>query len=937
MIVVRRVTLIAPSLATRGNASTIASGIHGAPLKNPPADLDEFGIANSGASWALNKVTWSAIKSTMFTAWGALVAAATPKTTIADADSFALADSAASNATKKITWANIKTAIGAGWGVVIAALTPKTTPVDADAFSMADSAAANATVKITWANVKAAMFNAWGALIAAATGKATPVGGDALAISDSAASNATKKLTFANLAIWIGSILGPQTAAAGVKTALVDTDVFPLGDSENSAATKKITFAALRNAIASGWGPGIASQPTKSAIVDNDSWIIADSEAANASKRFFWVNLKSALVTAWGALVAALTSKATPADADSIALSDSAASNATKRLTWANLKAALKTYFDTIYGASIGAINATTFTRGGLVTGAGNSLGGTVNMTVTGATNAQAMAGTSEAVALTPLSGGLPPQAFAMGAAFVVSDQDGETAFAVDKDGLTWLEPAVSGRQVLAGGISGAVSADETGTIRADTCDSIVPREISDSIGDDIEIVSATGSARATYGDGVNTDPHLAGAKVVYVKDGLRAAFSLTGTIELPNRIAAIEHQLVSGQSVGATLNTSGEVLTPDPALPRRAFMFNGGARPASALDVDPVSELTIKDQNVENLVSLYEQNQPNYPNYGESPASGMATRLVSTPAWAPSVAPLVSVHAVGSTPYEGLKKGTVPFRNMERAMLRAALICLQEQKPYTAPALHFIGGESNEHDSKAAFLAKMNELADDWLDLVTALAPATANPLLVLSQHSSFTSAGAQVPLAMLQAAIDRPSEIILACAKYFFSYGDDRHFNNGKQTFILGEYHARAVMRKRAGTPVCLRPISAVRDEIDDRVFYVNFQNPLSGTIALDTTLVGNPGHYGVSFSQTGGTGSPAIIAVGVTAVPNQLQVTFDITPNGTLPTFGFAIAGTGVPGPTTGPRCCIRNTSTDVSLADPDFLLHDYVVHSSIVATP
>jgi hypothetical protein len=106
------------------------SSIHDASAKSTPVDADEFGLRDSAASWLMKKITWSEIKTALWTAWGALIAAGTSKTTPVDADSLAISDSAASDATKKLTFTNLKAflktyfdtlyvAAGAGGGITL--------------------------------------------------------------------------------------------------------------------------------------------------------------------------------------------------------------------------------------------------------------------------------------------------------------------------------------------------------------------------------------------------------------------------------------------------------------------------------------------------------------------------------------------------------------------------------------------------------------------------------------------------------------------------------------------------------------------------------------------------------------------------------------------------------------------------------------------------
>lgn len=95
--------------------------------------------------------------------------------------------------------------------------------------------------------------------------------------------------------------------------------------------------------------------------------------------------------------LAGLSLKTTPVDADSVAIVDSAASNVGKRVTWANVKATLKTYLDTLYAPL-----ARTISTSGLASG-GGSLAANRTIDVPVASQAQATAGASNAVAMTPL------------------------------------------------------------------------------------------------------------------------------------------------------------------------------------------------------------------------------------------------------------------------------------------------------------------------------------------------------------------------------------------------------------------------------------------------------------------------------------------------------------------------------------------------------
>lgn len=102
-------------------------------------------------------------------------------------------------------------------------------------------------------------------------------------------------------------------------------------------------------------------------------------------------------VSSVAATINAATAKSSIADDDRFAITDSAASYAIKRLTWDTIKSTLKTYFDGFY-ASV----STTISTTGLLTG-GGTLAANRTFDVPIASEAEAIAGTDNTKAMTPL------------------------------------------------------------------------------------------------------------------------------------------------------------------------------------------------------------------------------------------------------------------------------------------------------------------------------------------------------------------------------------------------------------------------------------------------------------------------------------------------------------------------------------------------------
>lgn len=214
----------------------LANATHTAVAKTTPTDSDEFPLADGAASWGLKKSTWGNFKTTMLSAWGALVAGTTGKSTPVDADTVAIGDSAATNATKSLTMTNLASYVLGKLGPFIVALTGKTTPVGADAIVIADSAASNAAKDVTLTNFWTATLAAFGPLVAALTAKTTPADGDGVMLVDSAASSAPKFTTFTQM--WANYFKGKADALYLAPTL---TGILNLG------STGQIKFPATQN------------------------------------------------------------------------------------------------------------------------------------------------------------------------------------------------------------------------------------------------------------------------------------------------------------------------------------------------------------------------------------------------------------------------------------------------------------------------------------------------------------------------------------------------------------------------------------------------------------------------------------------------------------------------------------------------------------------
>lgn len=195
----------------RGAAGIVSSVVAGSGVTVDSSDPANPVVSSSGAVSSVDGATGAVT-------YGAIVAAATGKTTPVDGDSIGLSDSAASNATKKLTWANLKATMYAAFGALVSAGSSKTTIADGDLFAIADSAASNATKSFSWANLKVGVL-----AYLNGTAKATPVVGDRVYIGDSAASNAIKYSTWTQILSSIfGTAATKNTGTSGNNVPLLD-------------------------------------------------------------------------------------------------------------------------------------------------------------------------------------------------------------------------------------------------------------------------------------------------------------------------------------------------------------------------------------------------------------------------------------------------------------------------------------------------------------------------------------------------------------------------------------------------------------------------------------------------------------------------------------------------------------------------------------------
>jgi hypothetical protein len=245
-----------------------------------------------------------------------------------------------------------------------------------------------------------------------------------------------------------------------------------------------------------------------------------------------------------------------------------------------------------------------------------------------------------------------------------------------------------------------------------------------------------------------------------------------------------------------------------------------------------------------------------------------------------------------------------------------------------------FIHGEADRGVAKATYQGYLTTMRGDVESDWRAISGRSADVVkMYLCQTSGWCSYGdtvrSEVPLAQLQVALDAPTQFVSIGPKYQFPYvaGAGVHIDGPSQA-KLGEYYARAKVAVDSGSGWApMYPVSASRT---GTAVTVNVNVP-QGALTIDTTLVTDPGHYGVSYRD----GSDNPVAVSSVAVSGS-TITFTLASAvAGVAEFGMRSPSPGVAvsaGPTSGARTCFRDSSTDISAVDGSNL-YNWMCHSEI----
>jgi hypothetical protein len=415
----------------------------------------------------------------------------------------------------------------------------------------------------------------------------------------------------------------------------------------------------------------------------------------------------------------------------------------------------------------------------------------------------------------------------------------------------------------------------------------------------DIVLTDASGSAYLTYGEGDSTTPTVQGDQIAWLRGAAMKSRDISARAVVSAGVSTIGMIAGYGQSnsVGGDPGPIG--LDRAPLDPGRGIMFPGGIVPAR------YGEL-VTEADLGQMVDLSGPARDNLPAIGPRLVHGYIGALPATQAVA------YASSGVRGLRYDQLKPGSPFWANLIRTIVVAKLQAWRAGLAFTVDAMPYVQGESDfVTATTASYKANLFEMRDAFRIAVRVITfSATAAPPILIVQPSSWTSAAyklttAQVPLAQMAAMADDAASFAVVGPMYPLTHMADGLHPDAEGQRRMDEMIGDGLARMARGAGAAgLYVTGATRSGV---TITATCRLPEGGALAIDTTLVSNPGQLGVRYVKSDGS-EVAISNIAVSGATITLTLATAVA--GTL---RFALDGTaGQPaGPTTGARCCIRDT--------------------------
>jgi len=396
-------------------------------------------------------------------------------------------------------------------------------------------------------------------------------------------------------------------------------------------------------------------------------------------------------------------------------------------------------------------------------------------------------------------------------------------------------------------------------------------------------------------------DPTLSGGTINYL---LRVGGGLVpATAQIPTSnawaafVTTVLHVLGYGQSLA--MGTGSTVNTIRPQCANRQRTLQVGVQLA-----DQDSTLNAAD-----CLPL----KPLVANALESPIvqhMGQLQRIGGMPLRAGLVA---SLHGRGGATVAQLSKGSRYYSNAMTAAQAVYSDSASLGLAHRVPYIDMIQGEADRTAAPGAYTTALLQLQSDFDADVRAITGQAGIIPMLLDQISNWTSyniATSNVPLEQLEMARQYPQRAVCAGPKYWIQTGPDGTHQPSIGSRQNGAMHARAAAAILAG--IAWYPTHCIAAARVANVVTLRFYTP-HGRLVADTVSVSDPGNLGIRWVDD--TNSASVSSVRVN-LDNTVTITLSGTPTGANGYIG--IADIGVPGagggPFTGPRACLRDSSTD-----------------------
>ncbi|EOD6123969.1 hypothetical protein ACKEMI_005627 [Klebsiella pneumoniae] len=403
----------------------------------------------------------------------------------------------------------------------------------------------------------------------------------------------------------------------------------------------------------------------------------------------------------------------------------------------------------------------------------------------------------------------------------------------------------------------------------------------------------------------------------------------------LAKRLTDVNHIIGFGQSTMAAINAM-PLQTVTAIL--NAYRFNGGVR---AQDGSGTSA-----ENHASLLPYIETTHDTGDGIGyETPVGGAITAIFDRLSAEAEGYTSGDVKILGSVPAQGnktiaqLRQNPGPYMqriidDMTYGKARANELGLT----YSPHAMIYMGNESDQSagtteevylDSFDKMIAAVNGFASDVTGKTESL------PWFIYQFNSwknrTPNTSYPTIPLALLKLARTR-DDVRLVQPMYMYDYYDTAHLL-GFDSKICG-YRFGLAIEQEMLTGKKFEPLwskDVILQEGIGNIFY----NPVRG-LALDTSLVTDPGNYGMSLLDPD---DNPLTLTDVSVHLDRLRVRASGgIPAGSKLRIGFTGGTTGtLPSRTNGPRCCLRDNQGDIIKFDPNgvaYRMDNYAIVEEII---